>query len=49
VCFVRVARLLVTTPNYRSLWPVMERAVDMMNMAPKMAGEQHISRFHPTH
>ena len=41
------ARLLVTTPNYRSLWPVMERAVDMMNMAPKMAGEQHISRFHP--
>lgn len=40
-------RLLVTTPNYRSLWPLMERAVDMMNMAPKMAGEQHISRFHP--
>ena len=40
-------RLLVTTPNYRSLWPVMERAVDMMKMAPKMAGEQHISRFHP--
>lgn len=40
-------RLLVTTPNYRSLWPVMERAVDMLNMAPKMAGEQHISRFHP--
>jgi SAM-dependent methyltransferase len=40
-------RLLVTTPNYRSLWPIMERAVDMMNMAPKMAGEQHISRFHP--
>ena len=40
-------RLLVTTPNYRSLWPLMERAVDMLNMAPKMAGEQHISRFHP--
>ena len=40
-------RLLVTTPNYRSLWPLMERTVDMLNMAPKMAGEQHISRFHP--
>lgn len=40
-------RLLITTPNYRSLWPLMERAVDMMNMAPKLAGEQHISRFHP--
>jgi ubiquinone/menaquinone biosynthesis C-methylase UbiE len=39
-------RLLVTTPNYRSFWPVMEWAVDRLNMAPKMAGEQHISRFH---
>src|SRR5215211_3410847 len=41
-------RLLVTTPNYRSLWPIMEWAVDHLNMAPKMAGEQHISRFHPS-
>jgi len=40
-------RLLVTTPNYRSFWPLVEWAVDLMNMAPKMAGEQHISRFHP--
>lgn len=39
-------RLLITTPNYRSFWPLMEWAVDRMNMAPKMAGEQHISRFH---
>jgi ubiquinone/menaquinone biosynthesis C-methylase UbiE len=41
-------RLLVTTPNYRSFWPVMEWVVDRLNMAPKMAGEQHISRFHPS-
>jgi len=40
-------RLLITTPNYRSFWPIMEWAVDRLNMAPKMAGEQHISRFHP--
>ena len=40
-------RLLVTTPNYRSFWPLMEWAVDRLNMAPKMAGEQHISKFHP--
>ncbi len=40
-------RLLVTTPNYRSFWPVMEWTVDRLNMAPKMAGEQHVSRFHP--
>jgi 2-polyprenyl-3-methyl-5-hydroxy-6-metoxy-1,4-benzoquinol methylase len=39
-------RLLVTTPNYRSLWPAMEWAVDLLGMAPKMAGEQHITRFH---
>jgi SAM-dependent methyltransferase len=39
-------RLLITTPNYRSFWPVMEWAVDRLNMAPKMAGEQHISRFY---
>src|SRR5215213_2010849 len=41
-------RLLITTPNYRSFWPIMEWAVDRLNIAPKMAGEQHISRFHPS-
>lgn len=40
-------RLLVTTPNYRSFWPLMEWTVDRLNMAPKMAGEQHVSHFHP--
>ncbi len=40
-------RLLITTPNYRSFWPIMEWTVDRMNMAPKMGGEQHISKFHP--
>ena len=38
-------QLLVTTPNYRSLWPLLEWLVDRLNMTPKMAGEQHISRF----
>ncbi len=41
-------RLLVTTPNYHSLWPVMEWIVDRSNKAPHMAGEQHISKFNPT-
>jgi 2-polyprenyl-3-methyl-5-hydroxy-6-metoxy-1,4-benzoquinol methylase len=41
-------RLLITTPNYRSFWPMMEWADDQLNMAPKMAGEQHISRFYPS-
>ena len=39
-------RLLITTPNYRSFWPLLEWTIDRLNMAPKMAGEQHISRFH---
>ena len=39
--------LLATTPNYRSLWPVMERGVDLLKIAPKMAGAQHIAHFHP--
>jgi SAM-dependent methyltransferase len=41
------ARLLVTTPNYRSLWPAMEWGVDQLKIAPKMAGAQHITRFNP--
>jgi ubiquinone/menaquinone biosynthesis C-methylase UbiE len=40
-------RLLVTTPNYHSFWPVMEWVVDRSNKAPRMAGEQHISKFNP--
>jgi SAM-dependent methyltransferase len=40
-------RLLVTTPNYQSLWPAMEWTIDRLNMAPKMAGEQHITRLRP--
>jgi len=41
-------RLLITTPNYRSFWPLMEWIVDRTNMTPKMAAEQHISQFNPT-
>jgi SAM-dependent methyltransferase len=41
-------RLFLTTPNYHSLWPLLEKTVDFLNLAPKMAGEQHISRFNPT-
>ncbi|MBN1303046.1 MAG: methyltransferase domain-containing protein [Anaerolineales bacterium] len=38
-------KLLVTTPNYRSLWPVLEWLIDLFRLTPKMAGEQHISKF----
>jgi 2-polyprenyl-3-methyl-5-hydroxy-6-metoxy-1,4-benzoquinol methylase len=37
--------LLVTTPNYRSLWPVIEFALDRTRRVPTLAGEQHVTRF----
>jgi 2-polyprenyl-3-methyl-5-hydroxy-6-metoxy-1,4-benzoquinol methylase len=38
-------RLLVTTPNSLSLWPVIERAMDLFHLAPRMVGEQHVARY----
>jgi SAM-dependent methyltransferase len=40
-------RLLLTTPNYRSLWPVLEFLIDHLGGAAQMGGAQHIARFHP--
>lgn len=40
-------KLLLTTPNYRSIWPVLEWLVDHFGGAAPMGGEQHICRFHP--
>mgnify|MGYP000501243773 CR=1 FL=1 len=37
--------LLVTTPNGASLWPLIERAMDLFGLSPPMHGEQHITRF----
>jgi glycosyltransferase involved in cell wall biosynthesis len=39
-------RLLVTTPNYRSYWPLLEWLIDRFGGAAEMGGVQHISRFH---
>lgn len=40
-------RLLLTTPNYRSYWPVLEWLIDHLGGAAQMGGHQHITRFHP--
>lgn len=40
-------RLLLTTPNYRSAWPAIEAALDLMHLTPRLKGEQHLSRFDP--
>jgi 2-polyprenyl-3-methyl-5-hydroxy-6-metoxy-1,4-benzoquinol methylase len=48
--FQRILRpkgqLLVTTPNYRSLWVVIEFLADTVRLVPTMVGEEHISKYH---
>jgi 2-polyprenyl-3-methyl-5-hydroxy-6-metoxy-1,4-benzoquinol methylase len=39
-------RALITTPNYRSAWPLLEWTLDTFGLAPKMAGEQHVEHYH---
>lgn len=41
------ARMLLTTPNYRSLWPVIEWALDRLTSAPQLDGHQHVAHYHP--
>lgn len=35
----------LTTPNYRSFWPWMERILDTFRLTPPIAGAQHVSLF----
>jgi 2-polyprenyl-3-methyl-5-hydroxy-6-metoxy-1,4-benzoquinol methylase len=37
--------LLVTTPNYRSLWPAIERTMDVLRLAPRLQDDQHVTHF----
>jgi 2-polyprenyl-3-methyl-5-hydroxy-6-metoxy-1,4-benzoquinol methylase len=46
-CLAPGGRLYLTTPNYRSAWPVIERLMDTFKLAPQMAGHQHVTRFSP--
>ena len=39
--------LTLTTPNYRSAWPLIEYGMDRLHLAPPMAEHQHVSRFNP--
>jgi 2-polyprenyl-3-methyl-5-hydroxy-6-metoxy-1,4-benzoquinol methylase len=38
-------RLLITTPNYRSLWPLLEWALDRSGKVPHLAGDQHVAPY----
>ncbi len=37
--------IFLTTPNYKSFWPVLEKFCDFFNLTPKMGGHQHITKF----
>src|SRR5262245_33902602 len=39
------ARCLITTPNYRSHWVVLEWVIDRLGLTPPMADAQHVTRY----
>jgi 2-polyprenyl-3-methyl-5-hydroxy-6-metoxy-1,4-benzoquinol methylase len=39
-------RLLLTTPNYRSAWPLIEWALDRAGKTPRLAEDQHVAFYH---
>jgi len=39
-------KVFLTTPNYHSMWPVIEWFMDIFRLAPHMAGHQHVQRYH---
>ncbi len=38
-------KILVTTPNYRSLWILLEPLMDILHLSPKLWGDQHLIKF----
>lgn len=40
--------ILLTTPNKNSLWPIIEKTLDFLTLAPKMSGVQHVTQLNRT-
>ncbi len=40
-------RVVLSTPNEQSLWPLVEWTMDRLRLAPTMEGEQHVSAWTP--
>lgn len=38
-------QLCVITPNYKSLWPLMEYLIDKFRLSPKLGGQQHLVQY----
>lgn len=41
-------QILLSTPNYRSLWPAIEKIMDLFSLAPKLSCDQHVSKLTKT-
>ncbi len=41
----RNAKILITTPNYESLWFSIEKTLDTFKLVPKLEGEQHVVKY----
>ncbi len=39
-------KIVVITPNYKSLWLIIEGFLDKLTIVPKFAGEQHLSKYY---
>ncbi len=39
------AELVIITPNYGSIWVILEGVLDKLTIVPKFAGKQHLSKF----
>ncbi len=39
--------IFITTPNYRSLWPLIEKGLDAFHLVPHLDGDQHVSHYTP--
>lgn len=40
-------KILITTPNYNSSWAIMEPLMDILNLSPKLWGDQHLMKYTP--
>lgn len=38
-------RLVVTTPNSHSLWPIIEWGLDLLRLVPSLKGDQHVTNY----
>lgn len=38
-------RVLLTTPDYHSAWPLVEWLMDVLHLAPRMQGHQHVLKL----